>query len=169
MCDIGTVYMWMARYFLVFQPHQILFSNGQQTLGVALPWAISAKLAFPEKRVFSISGDGGFLFSSMELETAVREKTPFVHFVWTDGSYNMVLEQEELKYRRKSGVDLGAIDIVSYASAFGAKGYQLESLDGFDTLLDESVHSDVPVLIDVPIDYSENRDLFITVNANAGN
>ena len=169
MCDIGTVYMWMARYFIVYKPRQLFFSNGQQTLGVAMPWAIAAKLACPGKRVFSISGDGGFLFSSMELETAVREKTPFVHFVWTDGSYNMVLEQEELKYRRKSGVDLGAIDIVSYAAAFGAKGYKLDSLDGFGSLLEEAGKSDVPVLIDVPIDYSENRELFTAVNETAGN
>lgn len=169
MCDIGTVYMWMARYFMVYKPRQLFFSNGQQTLGVAMPWAIAAKLTCPEKRVFSISGDGGFLFSSMELETAVREKTPFVQFVWTDGSYNMVLEQEVLKYGRKSGVDLGAIDLVSYAAAFGARGCKLESLDGFGPLLDEAVSSDVPFLIDVPVDYSANRELFTTVKDDTSN
>ncbi|MEI6032829.1 MAG: acetolactate synthase AlsS [Verrucomicrobiae bacterium] len=169
MCDIGTVYMWMARYFLVYKPRHLFFSNGQQTLGVAMPWAIAAKLTCPEKRVFAISGDGGFLFSSMELETAVREKTPFVQFVWTDGSYNMVLEQEVLKYGRRSGVDLGPVDLVSYAAAFGAKGYRLESLDGFRDLLDEAIRSDVPVLIDVPVDYSHNQELFLTVQDAAGN
>jgi len=169
MCDIGTVYMWMARYFIVHKPRQIFFSNGQQTLGVALPWAIAAKLTCPEKRVFSISGDGGFLFSSMELETAVRERTPFVHFVWTDGSYNMVLEQELLKYGRKSGVSLGAVDLVSYAAAFGARGLKLESLDGFDALLDEAFRSNVPVLVDVPVDYSANRDLFTIIEEGKTN
>ncbi|MEI6056177.1 MAG: acetolactate synthase AlsS [Lentisphaerota bacterium] len=166
MCDIGTVYMWMARYFMVFKPRQIFFSNGQQTLGVALPWAIAAKLTCPEKRIFSISGDGGFLFSSMELETAVREKLPFIHFIWTDGTYNMVLEQEVLKYNRKSGVDLGKIDVVSYAKAFGAKGYKMNSIEEFGGILGEAVKSDVPVLIDIPIDYSANRDMFITLNNN---
>ena len=169
MCDIGTVYMWMARYFMVYKPRQLLFSNGQQTLGVAMPWAIAAKLACPQKRVFSISGDGGFLFSAMELETAVREKTPFVQFVWTDGTYNMVLEQEVLKYGRKSGVDLGTIDIVAYAAAFGAKGFKLKSLGGFQAVLNEAVKSDVPVLIDVPVDYSQNQELFITMKEGAGN
>ncbi len=166
MCDIGTVYMWMARYFIVYKPRQIFFSNGQQTLGVALPWAISAKLTYPEKRIFSISGDGGFLFSSMELETAVREKLPFIHFIWTDGTYNMVLEQETLKYKRKSGVDIGAIDIVSYAKAFGAKGYKMNSIEDFKGILDEAVCSEVPVLIDIPIDYSGNKELFVTLNHN---
>ncbi|MCB1828425.1 MAG: acetolactate synthase AlsS, partial [Coxiellaceae bacterium] len=93
-CDIGTVYMWMARYFLSYNPHHLLFSNGQQTLGVALPWALSAALEYPKKEIVSISGDGGFLFSAMELETAVREKANFTHFVWRDNSYNMVLEQQ---------------------------------------------------------------------------
>lgn len=169
MCDIGTVYMWMARYFMVYKPRQLFFSNGQQTLGVAMPWAIAAKLTCPQKRVFSISGDGGFLFSSMELETAVREKAPFVHFVWTDGTYNMVLEQEVLKYGRKSGVDLGAIDLVSYAAAFGAKGHKLNTLEGFGPLLDEAFKSEVPVLIDVPVDYSANRELFVTMKDGVGN
>lgn len=163
-CDIGTVYMWMARYFMAYKPRKLLFSNGQQTLGVAMPWAIAAKLAFPEKRVFAISGDGGFLFSSMELETAVREKTPFVQFVWTDGTYNMVLEQELLKYKRKSGVDLGPVDLVSYAAAFGAKGYRLDSIADFPALFEEATRSSVPVLIDVPIDYSANRELFVSLN-----
>jgi len=166
MCDIGTVYMWMARYFFVYKPRQIFFSNGQQTLGVALPWAIASKLACPEKRVFSISGDGGFLFSSMEIETAVREKLHFIHFIWTDGTYNMVLEQELLKYNRKSGVDIGKIDIISYAKAFGAVGYKMNSMADFKSIMSEAIKSELPVLIDIPIDYSFNKDLFITLNNN---
>ncbi|WP_429273112.1 thiamine pyrophosphate-dependent enzyme [Paraburkholderia sp. EB58] len=59
----------------------MLISNGQQTLGVALPWAIAATLVRPTEKVISISGDGGFLFSSMELETAVRLKSNLVHMV----------------------------------------------------------------------------------------
>ncbi len=165
-CDIGSVYIWMARHFFVFNPRQLLFSNGQQTLGVALPWAIAAKLSNPGKRVFSVSGDGGFLFSSMELETAVREKIPFVHFIWTDGTYNMVLEQQIIKYGRRSGVDFGAIDIVSYAKAFGARGYRMDSILDFNEIVSEAVNCGVPALIDVPIDYSGNRELFVAVNRN---
>lgn len=169
LCDIGTVYMWFARHFPVYRPRHLLFSNGQQTLGVALPWALATKLTHPSSRVFSVSGDGGFLFSSMELETAVREKTPFVHFVWTDGTYNMVLEQELLKYNRRSGTDFGAIDLVAYAEAFGARGHRLTSMDGFAELLTEAIASPVPVLIDVPIDYSHNRELFVKVDERRAN
>jgi acetolactate synthase I/II/III large subunit len=166
-CDIGTVYIWMARYFLSYQPHQLLFSNGQQTLGVGLPWAMAAKLASPNKKVISISGDGGFLFSAQELETAVRENIHFVHFVWRDGSYNMVLEQEKMKYRRVSGVYFGDINLIHYAKAFGAKGYELRSPDELIPILKEAQEQTVPVLIDVPIDYSDNPELFAMVNPDS--
>lgn len=168
-CDIGTMYMWMARYFLCYQPRHLLFSNGQQTLGVALPWAAATSLAFPDKPIVSISGDGGFLFSAMELETAVREKTNFVHFIWTDGQYNMVYEQEVMKYKRKSGVDLGEINVVQYAESFGAKGFELTDPNQFKETFCEAMAHTGPVLINVPIDYSENPGLFIDSNPYSGN
>lgn len=159
-CDIGTVYMWMARYFLSYQPHHLLFSNGQQTLGVALPWAMAGRFVYPHKRIISMSGDGGFLFSAMELENAVRHKQDFVHFVWRDGCYNMVKEQELMKYKRRSGVDFGEVDLVSFAKAFGAKGYELKNPSDFKSLLKEAFAQKGPVLVDIPIDYSDNPKLF---------
>lgn len=168
-CDIGTVYMWIARYFLSHIPHQLLFSNGQQTLGVALPWAISAKMCHPNHRVISISGDGGFLFSAMELETAVREKVKFIHFIWSDGHYNMVQEQQLMKYHRDSGVKLGTLDIPSFARGFGAIGYNLVDPSSFQELYAEALERPEPVLINVPIDYSENMPLFETVHPHQGN
>jgi acetolactate synthase I/II/III large subunit len=166
-CDIGTNYMWMARYFLSYKPHQVLFSNGQQTLGVGLPWAIATNYARPGDQVICISGDGGFLFSAMELETAVREKLKFIHFIWRDGAYNMVLEQEMMKYHRKSGVDFGAVNIVDFANAFGALGLELRDPAQFKDLFAQAVKANKPVLIDVPIDYSNNQELF-SIIANEG-
>lgn len=161
-CDIGTCYMWMARYFLCYEPHHLLFSNGQQTLGVALPWAMAVNFACPGKKVVSVSGDGGFLFSAMELENAVRQKHRFVHCVWRDGSYNMVKEQELMKYKRKSGVDFGEVNLVAFAEAFGAKGYALKNPNDFHDIFQEALEQPVPVLIDIPIDYSDNPGLFKT-------
>lgn len=159
--DVGSNYMWMARYFLSFKPHHLLFSNGQQTLGVALPWAISTKLSHPKKTVVSVSGDGGFLFSAMELETAVREKLHIVHFVWVDGSYNMVKEQELQKYNRPSAVQLGYVDIVKFAESFGAKGFKIESIGQLASTIKAALaHTGGPVLIEIPIDYKDNPALF---------
>jgi acetolactate synthase I/II/III large subunit len=158
-CDVGSVYIYMARHFRVYEPRRLLFSNGQQTLGVALPWAMAACLVRPGTPVVSISGDGGFLFSAQELETATRLGLTFTHIILRDNSYDMVAFQEVLKYGRKSGVQLGDYDIVSYAAAFGARGYRVKTLDEFGTTLRQALAEDGPSLIDVPVDYSRNIEL----------
>lgn len=167
LCDIGSIYVWMARYFQAWEPHRLMFSNGQQTLGVALPWAIAACLARPGQQVVSMSGDGGFLFSAMELETAVRAKCNFVHLVWCDGSYDMVKIQQVLKYGRPSGVEFGPVDIVKYAEAFGATGLRIHSADEIGAVLQQALNTPGPVLVEVPIDYSHNQELCAIVNEHA--
>jgi acetolactate synthase-1/2/3 large subunit len=158
-CDIGSVYIYMARHFRVYQPRHLLFSNGQQTLGVGLPWAMAASMVRPGTQVVSVSGDGGFLFSAQELETAVRLELSFTHVIMRDNTYDMVGFQEVLKYGRKSGVQLGHYDIVSFAEAFGARGYRVETLEEFEAVLKQALSEDGPSLIDVPVDYRHNTDL----------
>ncbi|MEI4397872.1 acetolactate synthase AlsS [Streptococcus agalactiae] len=163
--DVGSHYIWMARYFKSYEARHLLFSNGMQTLGVALPWAISAALLRSNTKVISVSGDGGFLFSAQELETAVRLHLPIVHIIWNDGKYNMVEFQEEMKYGRSSGVDFGPVDFVKYAESFGAKGYRVDSKDSFEETLKQALidAENGPVLIDVPIDYKDNVTLGETI------
>lgn len=167
--DIGSHYMWLARYFFSHKPHHLLFSNGQQTLGVALPWAIATRFIRPIHKIVSISGDGGFLFSAMELETAVREKLHFVHCVWRDGTYNMVLEQQLMKYQHGSGVNFGEVDIVKFAESFGAKGYRVKSCKELIPTLTTALQQEGPVLIEIPIDYRDNPELFAALHQNAVN
>jgi acetolactate synthase-1/2/3 large subunit len=167
LCDVGSLYMWMSRYYFSFNPRHLLTSNGQQTLGVALPWAIAASLVRPGKPILSMSGDGGFLFSAQELETGVRLKCDFVHLVWTDGSYDMVKIQQEPKYGRHTAVDLGPVDIVKYAEAFGATGLRITSPSEIAPTLRKAFATSGPVLIDVPVDYRDNAKLFETVQTNA--
>lgn len=86
----------MMRYFFAYEPRKLLCSNGQQTLGVGLPWAIAASLVQEppcSQKVISISGDGGFMFSSQELSTAVLQGCNITHFIWNDEAYNMVCIQ----------------------------------------------------------------------------
>ncbi|MBC9702800.1 MAG: acetolactate synthase AlsS [Leuconostoc sp.] len=163
--DVGSHYIWTARYFKSYEPRHLLFSNGMQTLGVALPWAISAALIRPNTTIISLSGDGGFLFSAQELETAVRFQLPIIHLIWNDGKYNMVEFQEEMKYGRSSGVDFGPVDFVKYAESFGAKGYRVDGKESFEQtlkqVLEEVKHG--PILIDIPIDYKDNIKLGETI------
>ena len=161
--DVGSHYIWMNRYFPASHARQVLVSNGQQTLGVALPWAIAANIARPGAPVISVSGDGGFLFSAMELETAKRIGARFVHLIWNSSSYDMVSFQEEARYGRTAGVALGDYDVVAYAQSFGCKGYRIAKADELGPVLREALQSPVPVLIDIPIDYSENLKLMQNV------
>lgn len=162
--DMGSFHLWMARHLYSFRARQVLISNGQQTLGVALPWAIAATLVRPAEKVLSISGDGGFLFSGMELETAVRLKSNLVHMIWIDGTYNMVAVQEEKKYGRPSGTDFGPLDAVKYAEAFGAHGLTIQTADQIVPVLRQAFKIPGPVLIGVQVDYRDNHKLFESVN-----
>ncbi len=155
--DMGTFHIWLARYLLSFRARQVLISNGQQTMGVGLPWGIAASLVNPAEKVISISGDGGFMMSSMELETAVRLKCNLIHMVWIDQAYNMVEMQEKKKYGRGSGVDFGPIDFAKFAEACGAKGITVNSADGVGKALRDAMDVQGPVVIAVPVDYSHNH------------
>jgi len=158
--DMGSFHIWLARHLYSFRVRQVLISNGQQTLGVALPWAIAATLVRPSEKVLSISGDGGFLYSGMELETAVRLQSHLVHMIWIDGTYNMVGVQEEQKYGRPSGTQFGPVDPVKYAEAFGAKGFMIQTPDQIGSILKKAFDTSGPVIIGVHVDYTDNYKLF---------
>jgi acetolactate synthase I/II/III large subunit len=167
--DMGSFHIWLARYLYSFRARQILMTNGQQTLGVGLPWAIATCLVRPNEKVLSISGDGGFLFSAMELETAVRLKCNLVHLVWIDGSYDMVAFQEVAKYGRTSGVDFGPVDVVQFAEAFGAKGLRIETPDQISSTIKRALAIEGPVIVGVPVDYRDNHQFMETVHPDALN
>ncbi|MEI9951276.1 MAG: acetolactate synthase AlsS [Pseudomonadota bacterium] len=162
--DMGSFHLWLARHLYSFRARQVLITNGQQTLGVALPWAIAASVVRPHEKVLSISGDGGFLFSAMELETAVRLKANIVHMVWIDGTYDMVAVQETLKYGRPSGCDFGPVDPVKYAEAFGATGMMIRRADEIAPVLKRAFDTPGPVVIGVHVDYRDNHNLFQMVH-----
>jgi acetolactate synthase-1/2/3 large subunit len=130
-------------------------------------WGSAASLVRPHKKVISISGDGGFLFSSMELETAVRLKAHVAHMIWIDGTYDMVAEQEILKYGRPSGCDFDPVDPVKYAEAFGAAGRMIRTADEIGPTLAKAMATSGPVIIGVHVDYTDNRKLFEMVDTNS--
>jgi len=165
--DMGSFHLWIARHLYSFRPRQVLISNGQQTLGVALPWGIAASLVRPSEKILSISGDGGFLFSAMELETASRLKANLVHMVWVDGTYDMVAVQERLKYGRTSGIGFGPVDYVKYAEAFGATGLMIRAPEDIAPVMKKAFDTQGPVIIGVHVDYRENHKLFEMVDPAA--
>jgi thiamine pyrophosphate-dependent acetolactate synthase large subunit-like protein len=152
----------MMRYFFAFEPRKLLCSNGQQTLGVGMPWAIAASLVQNppcSQKVVSLSGDGGFMFSVQELSTAVQQGCNITHFIWNDEAFNMVEFQEEMKYGRSSGISLGGVDFVKLAESFGGKGFRINDSSEIDEVMDQALACKGVSLVDVKIDYSHARDL----------
>lgn len=158
-CDVGAHKLWMARMFPCEVPNACIISNGFAAMGIALPGAIAAKLLYPERRVVAVTGDAGFLMNSQELETAVRLKLPLVILVWRDDGYGVIRWKQQVRFGRTSSVDFGNPDLVRYAESFGAVGHRVTGQSGLQPLLGEALKSDVPVVIDCPVDYAENLRL----------
>lgn len=166
LCDVGSVYIWISRFLIVHRPNCLLISNGEQTLGVALPWAIAAKLLYPHRRVISISGDGGFLFSCQELKTLMNEQLKITHFIFNDSSYNMVKEEQIQKYGHSFAVDYNSCDFVKLAESFGLDAMKVDNGDLLSEVLNVCLDSEKAILVELTIDYSDNHILFDGMHEN---
>jgi acetolactate synthase-1/2/3 large subunit len=159
LCDVGAHKLWMARMFPCEEPNSCVISNGFAAMGIALPGAIAAKLLYPERGVIAVTGDGGFLMNSQELETAVRLGLPLVILVWRDDGYGVIRWKQQVRYGRTSSVEFGNPDLVRYAESFGAVGYRVTDRSELRPILIEAITSKVPAVIDCPVDYAENLRL----------
>jgi len=152
--DVGLHKLWIARMFPAQEPNTVLIANGLAGMGIALPSAIGAKLVFPERRVVTVSGDGGFLMNCQELETAARMKTPIVNVIWENRQYGSIVWKQDKKFGRHFGVDFTNPDFVKLADAFGLPAWRCDSIGDFTEHLGKALTLDVPSVIVLPIDYS---------------
>jgi len=158
-CDVGAHKMWMARMFRCEHPNTCLISNGFASMGIAVPGALAAKLANPNRKVVAVTGDAGFLMNSQEIETALRLKTAFVILIWNDASYGLIKWKQMQSYGRSGHVDFNNPDFVKYAESFGAKGYRLENTSELLPTLKKALADNTVSIIDCPVDYDENLKL----------
>jgi thiamine pyrophosphate-dependent acetolactate synthase large subunit-like protein len=122
-------------------------------MGWALPAAIGAKLAAPNRQVVTLLGDGDFAMNAQELETAVREETPFTCVVFNDVSFGALrIFQKNLYQGRSIGSTYGDTDLVALARAYGADGIRVETPDQLRPALETASRSTVPTVVDVRID-----------------
>jgi acetolactate synthase-1/2/3 large subunit len=152
--DVGLHKLWIGRMFPAHEPGTVLIANGLAGMGFALPTAIAAKLVRPDRRVVTVSGDGGFLMNCQELETAVRLRTPIVNIVWENGQFGSIAWKQDKKFGRHFDVGFGNPDFVKLAEAFGIPAWRCSSAEDFSARLGAALALDVPSLIVVPIDYS---------------
>jgi len=158
--DVGAHKMWIARYFQCETPNTCLISNGFCTMGFAMPGAIGAKIAHPERKVLAISGDAGFMMNVQDLETAVRNKIAFVTMVWDDGEYGLIKWKQQNGFDgRHSELAFNNPDWELLAKAFGMFGKTITAAEDIVPSLQEAFEQDGPALLSVKVDYDENRKL----------
>jgi acetolactate synthase I/II/III large subunit len=158
--DVGSCKLWAAKFYPVCWNNTFLISNGFASMGIALPSAIVAKLIYPDKNVVALCGDGGFLMNLQDLETGCRLGLNFVVVIFNDNGYNLIKWKAEREFGVSYGVSFSNPDFVRLAESFGAAGFRLGASDDFETVLREALTKTVPVIIEIPIDYSENDKLF---------
>lgn len=158
-CDVGAHKLWVARLFQAERPNTCIISNGFAAMGIALPGALAAKLALPERRVVAVSGDGGFLMNAQELETAVRLGLDLTVVVLRDGKYGVIQHHMDTHLGRHTGIDFGNPDLVALAESFGVRGYRVDQADDLLPALQSTLDHEGPALIDCPVDPGENEKL----------
>ena len=157
--DVGAHKLWIARLYPCERPNTCIISNGFASMGIALPGAVAAKLLSPHRKVAAVTGDGGFLMNSQELETAVRLGLALVTVICNDGGYGLIRWKQQTRFGREAFVNFGNPDFVRYAESFGARGYRVEAADDLPYVLQEAFVQKGPVVIDCPVDYRENLAL----------
>ncbi|EOI53634.1 thiamine pyrophosphate-dependent enzyme [Enterococcus gilvus] len=158
--DGGSHEVWMGSYLNIYRPKHFLMSDGEQTLGVGLPWSISASLLRPNEKILSSGGDGSFMFSSQELATVAHYKLNVLQIIWVDKEYNMVEFQQELDYGgQKEGVDIDYIGYKEMAESYGIKSLRVHSKKALDSALVNAYGSTEPMVIEVIEDNHENIHL----------
>lgn len=158
-CDVGAHKMWMARMYQEEVSNTCIISNGFASMGIAVPGALAAKFVFPDRKIVAVTGDAGFMMNSQEIETALRYGQAFVILIWTDAEYGLIKWHQLKKFGRSSNISFNNPDFVKYAESFGAKGYRVESASDLLPTLKQAIIDDTVVIIDCPVDYSENMKL----------
>ncbi len=138
--------------FPVYEPRTMIHAGFQGTLGFGFATALGTQVAHPDKKVLSINGDGGFMYTMPELSTAVRHKIPLVAVVFNDGAFGNVKRIQRENYNgRTISSDLTNPDFVKLAESFGAAGIRATNAEELRKAVREGFDNNHPTLIDVPV------------------
>ena len=149
--DQTGINYWMEWHFPVLAPRTFLYPVGSATLGYAVPAAIGAQIARPDRQVVAVAGDGGFLSSVNELATAVKYRLPIVFLVFNDDRYGAIKWLQEKIFGRWGEVDLANPDFPALARAFGAAGERLSGVEALGPALDTALAHPGPTLLELPL------------------
>ena len=153
-CDAGASRLLIVQKWESYGPREFLTSNGLASMGYAVPGALAARMAYPDRPVVAFTGDGGFLMTIAELQTAQRENLPIIVLVFDDREIGLIRVKQEIKGIPLHGVALGGVDWEKLAQSFGADGVVVETEQALSAALSAAVQSKRTTVIGVRIDAS---------------
>ncbi len=159
--DNGTYKIWFARNYLTKQPNTVLLDNALATMGAGLPSAMTVAMLNPGRSVMAICGDGGFMMTSQELETAVRLGLNLVVLIIRDDAYGMIRWKQAAQDLPDWGLEYGNPDFVRYAESYGAFGHRVDATEDFVPILERCLRDGGVHVVEAPVDYSENKRVLI--------
>jgi len=149
----GMHILYTYAFLKIRGPKSFLAATNLGAMGFAFPAALGAKIVHPDKEVISIVGDGEFMMTTQDLETAIRENIPVKTIVVNDFSYRVLYYRQKLqKAGRLYGTLLKNPDFVKLAESFGAQGVRVDNDAEAKTAIEEMLQEDKPVIIDLIID-----------------
>ncbi|MCL2567339.1 MAG: acetolactate synthase large subunit [Alphaproteobacteria bacterium] len=159
--DNGMYKLWFARNYLCYHPNSLMLDNALATMGAGLPSAMEAARIYPNKKVLAVVGDGGFMMNSQELETAVRLNLNLVVMILNDNAYGMIRWKQMGMNLQDFGLTFNNPDFVKYAQAYGANGVRISKTEDLIPTLEKCFNAGGVHIIDMPIDYSENKKVLL--------
>ncbi len=155
--EVGQNQMWTAQFYHFDRPAQFITSGGLGTMGFGLPAAIGAQIAFPDRLVVDIAGDGSIQMNIQELATAVQCGLPVKVVILNNGYLGMVRQWQELFYDKRyacTGMDHQP-DFVKLAEAYGAVGLRATRPEEIESVLSQGLATPGPVLMDFVVEREE--------------
>ena len=141
---------WLLWNFDVYEKNSILLPWNSGTLGFAVPAAIGAKIANPERFVIAFVGDGGFMFTGQELATAARNKVPIVIVLFNNKSHGSIKQSQIKQFNNRTiGVDLTGIDYVSYSKSLGVSAKKITRISSISNNIKKLLNTNKPQLLEI--------------------
>lgn len=158
--DVGSHKVWVGRMFPVYEPGTCIISNGFASMGIAVPGGIAAKLAQPEKHVVAVSGDGGFLMNSQELETAKRLGLKgYTILIVNDNNYGLITWKQNMHVNKSYGTNIDNPDFKAFAESFGIKAYHPKTVRDLNETFESTIKNNELSLIVVDVNPEVNTEL----------
>lgn len=147
--DAGNFAGWLHAFYPFTKKHTYVGPTSG-AMGYGMPAALGAKLAFPEKTVVSLSGDGGFMMTVQELETAVRNQISIISLVFNNCMYGTIRMHQEIHYPKKViATDLGNVSFANIAKNVGADGFVVNTIEEFEAAFDKALINNCPTVIEI--------------------